>query len=256
MKKIFSLMLFMASLVSVTSCDYIDDLFTETVNIKVGESKTIESPNSSQWYGEWVSDNPFVAYAVGQKVYGNKVGKARFRAVRSSNPIYTTKSTEYVVNVFPSFTLFEDPIIQWGMSQEKLISKRGTPDSSNDNYIFTDVNQVEGVETTYFDITDLDAVEKMVTENDVKVIVNCAAWTNVDGAEDPEKYELVEKIGIVSEGNNGWNKELNLISWNEREPVYDIRTWSPDHEKMGKGVTISVEEAKVLRDMLNKLNLD
>jgi hypothetical protein len=68
--------------------------------------------------------------------------------------------------------------------------------------------------------------------------------------------KVVDKIGIVSEGNNGWNKELNLISWNEREPVYDIRTWSPDHEKMGKGVTISVEEAKALRDMLNKLNLD
>ena len=70
------------------------------------------------------------------------------------------------------------------------------------------------------------------------------------------KYEVVDKIGIVSEGNNGWNKELNLISWNEREPVYDIRTWSPDHEKMGKGITISAEEAKVLRDMLNALNLD
>ena len=70
------------------------------------------------------------------------------------------------------------------------------------------------------------------------------------------KYVVVDKIGIVSEGNNGWNKELNLISWNEREPVYDIRTWSPDHEKMGKGVTISVAEAKVLRDMLNALNLD
>ena len=70
------------------------------------------------------------------------------------------------------------------------------------------------------------------------------------------KYEVVDKIGIVSEGNNGWNKELNLISWNEREPVYDIRTWSPDHEKMGKGVTITVAEAKALRDMLNALNLD
>ena len=55
---------------------------------------------------------------------------------------------------------------------------------------------------------------------------------------------------------NGWNKELNLISWNEREPVYDIRTWSPDHEKMGKGITISIEEAKALRDMLNTLKLD
>ncbi len=70
------------------------------------------------------------------------------------------------------------------------------------------------------------------------------------------KYEVVEKIGTVSSGSNGWDKELNLISWNEREPVYDIRTWSPDHSKMGKGVTITAEEAKVLRDLLNALNLD
>ena len=70
------------------------------------------------------------------------------------------------------------------------------------------------------------------------------------------KYELVEALGVVSEGKNGWNKELNLISWNEREPVYDIRTWSPDHEKMGKGITISIEEAIALRDMLNGLKLD
>ena len=69
------------------------------------------------------------------------------------------------------------------------------------------------------------------------------------------KYELVEAIGIVSEGKNGWNKELNLIKWNDREAVYDIRTWSPDREKMGKGITISVEEAKALRDMLNGLDL-
>ena len=70
------------------------------------------------------------------------------------------------------------------------------------------------------------------------------------------KYEVVEKIGTVSSGSNGWDKELNLISWNEREPVYDIRTWSPDHSKMGKGVTVTAEEAKVLRDLLNALNLD
>ncbi len=70
------------------------------------------------------------------------------------------------------------------------------------------------------------------------------------------KYNVVENIGIVSEGTNGWNKELNLISWNEREPVFDIRTWSPDHTKMGKGVTVSKEEAKVLRDFFNKLDLD
>ena len=70
------------------------------------------------------------------------------------------------------------------------------------------------------------------------------------------KYEVIDKIGVVSEGTNGWIKELHLISSNDREPVYDLRTWSPDHEKMGKGVTISAAEAKVLRDMLNQLNLD
>jgi len=58
---------------------------------------------------------------------------------------------------------------------------------SSDKYFFTDVNQVEGVETTYLDITDLDAIRKMVVDNDVKVIVNCAAWTNVDACETDEK---------------------------------------------------------------------
>ena len=70
------------------------------------------------------------------------------------------------------------------------------------------------------------------------------------------KYEIVEKIGVISEGSNGWDKEVNLLSWNEREPVYDIRTWAPDKAKMGKGITITAEEAKALRDLLNKLNLD
>ena len=71
----------------------------------------------------------------------------------------------------------------------------------NDKYIFTDINQVEGLETTYLDITDLDAIRKMVSENDVKAIVNCAAWTNVDGAEDPEKYALVEKLNATAPEN-------------------------------------------------------
>ena len=73
--------------------------------------------------------------------------------------------------------------------------------ASKDSYIFTDVNQVEGVETTYLDITDLDAVRKIVNDNNVKVVVNCAAWTNVDGAEDPEKYELVEKLNATAPEN-------------------------------------------------------
>ena len=72
---------------------------------------------------------------------------------------------------------------------------------SQDKYIFTDVNQVEGVETTYLDITNLEAVKQMVREHDIKAIVNCAAWTNVDGAEDPEKYELVEKLNASAPEN-------------------------------------------------------
>lgn len=55
--------------------------------------------------------------------------------------------------------------------------------NTTDHYIFTDVNQVEGLEITYLDITDMDAIRKMVKENDVKAIVNCAAWTNVDACE-------------------------------------------------------------------------
>ena len=53
----------------------------------------------------------------------------------------------------------------------------------------------------------------------------------------------------------GWSKELNLISWNDREPKYDIRDWGPEHEKMGKGVTLSVEELKKLREILNEMEL-
>ena len=72
---------------------------------------------------------------------------------------------------------------------------------SQDKYIFTDVNQVEGVETTFLDITDLEAIRTMVKEHNVNAIVNCAAWTNVDGAEDPEKYEIVEKLNTTAPEN-------------------------------------------------------
>lgn len=87
---------------------------------------------------------------------------------------------------------------------------------SKDKYIFTDVcdEHPESIEmlhklagkdvdtsTTRLDITNLDAIRKMVQENNVKVIVNCAAWTNVDGAEDPEKYELVEKLNAKAPEN-------------------------------------------------------
>lgn len=69
------------------------------------------------------------------------------------------------------------------------------------------------------------------------------------------KYEIVKELGVLSEGSKGWKKKLNLVSWNEREPKYDIREWSPENEKMGKGVTLSNEELIALRDILNGLDL-
>lgn len=65
------------------------------------------------------------------------------------------------------------------------------------------------------------------------------------------KYEVVEEIGVLSESSKGWTKELNRISWNGGDPKYDIRDWSPDHEKMGKGVTLTNEEASKLIELLN-----
>ena len=74
--------------------------------------------------------------------------------------------------------------------------------NSNDNYIFTDVNQVEGVDTIYLDITDLDAIRKAVADNNVDVIVNCAAWTNVDACETDEKLAaLAEKLNADAPEN-------------------------------------------------------
>lgn len=67
------------------------------------------------------------------------------------------------------------------------------------------------------------------------------------------KYEIIETIAVLSEGNKGWKKELNLISWNGREPKYDIRDWSEDHTKMGKGVTLSQSELQLLKESLAKL---
>lgn len=69
------------------------------------------------------------------------------------------------------------------------------------------------------------------------------------------KYEIIENIGVLSESPKGWNKELNLVSWNERAPKYDLRDWAPDHEKMGKGMTLSKEDLKKLRDILNEMDL-
>lgn len=69
------------------------------------------------------------------------------------------------------------------------------------------------------------------------------------------KYEIKETVGALSQSPKGWNKELNLISWNGKEPKYDLRDWAPEHEKMGKGVTLSIEELKVLKALLNEMDI-
>jgi len=69
------------------------------------------------------------------------------------------------------------------------------------------------------------------------------------------KYEIVKNIGVLSKSASGWAKELNLISWNERDAKYDIRDWSPDREKMGKGVTLSTEELSALKELLSNIEL-
>ncbi|MEG2018246.1 MAG: PC4/YdbC family ssDNA-binding protein [Clostridium sp.] len=69
------------------------------------------------------------------------------------------------------------------------------------------------------------------------------------------KYEIKETIATISESSKGWKKELNLISWNDKEPKFDLREWAPEHEKMGKGATLSREELKVLKEILNGMEL-
>lgn len=73
------------------------------------------------------------------------------------------------------------------------------------------------------------------------------------------KYEIINTIGVISKNeNSGWKKELNRISWNGREPKYDLRDWNEDHSKMGKGVTLSEKELreliKVVKDELKFLD--
>lgn len=71
-------------------------------------------------------------------------------------------------------------------------------------------------------------------------------------SKDDLKYEIINSIGIISTTASGWNLELNRVSWNGKEPKYDLRSWSPDHKKMGKGVTLSEEELISLNTLLIK----
>ena len=67
------------------------------------------------------------------------------------------------------------------------------------------------------------------------------------------KYEIKEELGVLSESAKGWTKELNLVSWNDGTPKYDLRDWAPNREKMGKGVTLSADEVQELYKILGRI---
>ncbi len=67
------------------------------------------------------------------------------------------------------------------------------------------------------------------------------------------KFEIVKNLGVLYESEKGWKKELNLVSWGDGEPKYDIRMWSPEHERMGKGITLTDEEFEKLKELMNNI---
>lgn len=72
---------------------------------------------------------------------------------------------------------------------------------------------------------------------------------------DDFSFSIEQNLGQISEGKGGWSMELNLVSWGGRPAKYDIRSWSGDHEKMGKGLTFTKEELISLKNLLNSINL-
>lgn len=73
---------------------------------------------------------------------------------------------------------------------------------------------------------------------------------------DDFSFQIVKNIGTVAESKGGWSLELNLVSWGGRPAKYDLRSWSPDHQKMGKGCTLSAEELSSLKDLLNSVEIN
>jgi hypothetical protein len=70
------------------------------------------------------------------------------------------------------------------------------------------------------------------------------------------KFEIIKKLGVLSESSKGWNKEANMVSWNDREPKLDIREWDSEHEKMGKGITLSKDELIRLKEIIKDMDAD
>lgn len=123
-------------------------------------------------------------------------------------------------------------------NEMRIISKE-----SSDNYIFTDVNQVEGVETTYLDITDLEAIRKMVNDNNVDIIVNCAAWTNVDACEtDGKLAALAEKLNANAPENLAKAmKEVNgLLVQISTDYVFGMESYNTPCKEDQKGTPTGV----------------
>ncbi|MCI8508007.1 MAG: hypothetical protein HFJ06_05540 [Lachnospiraceae bacterium] len=70
-----------------------------------------------------------------------------------------------------------------------------------------------------------------------------------------KKYTIIQHIADISKMNNGWTKECNIVTWANREPVYELRSWNADHTKMGKGITLTPNELRKLKDVLNNMDL-
>lgn len=70
------------------------------------------------------------------------------------------------------------------------------------------------------------------------------------------KFEITKTLGVLSEGSKGWQREINLVSWNDRKPKVDIRDWALEHEKMGKGITLNKKELRQLKELLNGIDLE
>ncbi|MBO5571007.1 MAG: hypothetical protein J6A79_19085 [Clostridia bacterium] len=68
-------------------------------------------------------------------------------------------------------------------------------------------------------------------------------------------YKIIKELGVLSEKGSGWSKQLNLVSWNDGEPKYDIRDWGPAREKMGKGISLNAAELQALIDILDTIDL-
>ena len=73
---------------------------------------------------------------------------------------------------------------------------------------------------------------------------------------DDFKFQITESFGTLSELTGGWKTELNMVAWGDRPPKYDIRTWSPDHARMRKGVTLTREELIALKNLLASMDLE